>query len=125
MSKKRTGVDKMRAAQVVVRDHPLTAKSPVVKAQPVLAPIEPRPKPTRRGCEHTDHKRLPDGSYVQLRYDAFAQQWTGQMTVPTSQGGVNFREKRATVFNVLTRLDQSYRRWLALQKGPEDGTTGA
>jgi hypothetical protein len=53
---------------------------------------------------------LPDGSRFEVCYDAALEQWSGSLTVPTSDGApATFTGTGSGLFALLSSLDRQYR----------------
>lgn len=67
--------------------------------------------------------RLPDGSNFEVAYSAVTVQWKGRLNVPVEGeaglGWLTFTDWAPTVFTLLVKLDQQYRKWL---KQPQEAS---
>jgi hypothetical protein len=73
--------------------------------------VQEAAQPPRKG--KTDRRqpgRLPDGSRFEVCYDAAMEQWSGSLTVPTSDGPpATFSGTGSGLFPLLSSLDRQYR----------------
>jgi hypothetical protein len=68
-------------------------------------------QPPRQGKTARPHPgRLPDGSRFEVCYDAALEQWSGSLTVPSSDGApATFTGMGSALFPLLSSLDSQYR----------------
>jgi hypothetical protein len=69
------------------------------------------PQPPRRSkIDRPQPERLPDGSRFEVCYDAAKEEWSGSLTVPTSDGApATFTGTASGLFRLLSNLDRQYR----------------
>ena len=70
------------------------------------------------GHDNAEHAygRLPDGSTVQMSYDASKQLWMGTLTILSHPDKPIFGDIRSGQFRLLHCLDLQYRKWLKEQE---------
>jgi hypothetical protein len=68
-------------------------------------------QPPRQGkTDRQQLPRLPDGSRFEVCYDAAKEQWSGSLTIPTSDGApATFTGTGSGLFPLLSKLDGQYR----------------